>query len=325
VTAPLLSTLAKCEQVCDFEGENGMATQDFEFPFVGPQGEPIDFARTISGHGVTSLAPMEVDEIDQSLTVTLALPDSLPPRTLTIRSRAPGTCTAEIHGRAAAAGEIELLAHAARWILRLDQDLSGFYALAAADGEFAWVARGAGRMTRCQTVFEDVVKTICTTNCAWSATIRMTNALVERLGEPAPDAPAGGWHGRAFPTPEAMAAADDDFYRSFARCGYRGAYLKSLAQSIVDGELDLESLGSATAEELSDDELATKLLALPGVGPYAAAHIMMMLGRNSRLVLDSFTRPTYAKIVGPNRFPIKRSSPAFRHMASMRGSRSGSL
>jgi 3-methyladenine DNA glycosylase/8-oxoguanine DNA glycosylase len=41
------------------------------------------------------------------------------------------------------------------------------------------------------------------------------------------------------------------------------------------------------------------LLALPGVGPYAAAHIMMMsLGRYSRLILDSWTRPTYAKLTG---------------------------
>ena len=41
-----------------------------------------------------------------------------------------------------------------------------------------------------------------------------------------------------------------------------------------------------------------RLLALPGVGPYAAAHIMMLLGRHSRLILDSWTRPKYAKLNG---------------------------
>lgn len=41
-----------------------------------------------------------------------------------------------------------------------------------------------------------------------------------------------------------------------------------------------------------------QLLALPGVGPYAAAHIMMTVGRYHRLILDSWTRPTYAKKVG---------------------------
>ena len=42
-----------------------------------------------------------------------------------------------------------------------------------------------------------------------------------------------------------------------------------------------------------------RLLELPGVGPYAAAHVMLTsLGRYSRLVLDSWTRPTYAKLAG---------------------------
>src|SRR2546423_2395284 len=45
-----------------------------------------------------------------------------------------------------------------------------------------------------------------------------------------------------------------------------------------------------------------RLLALPGVGPYAAAHVMLTsLGRYSRLVLDSWTRPTYGKLAGARR------------------------
>ena len=142
------------------------------------------------------------------------------------------------------------------------------------------------------------MKTICTTNCAWSGTVRMVSALVEHLGEPAAAAAPDGPYGRAFPTPAAMAEADLDFYRDVARAGYRGAYLRSLASSVVSGELDLEALGRASREELPDDDLAARLLALPGVGPYAAAHVMMMLGRYSRLILDSWTRPTYARLTG---------------------------
>jgi hypothetical protein len=67
---------------------------------------------------------------------------------------------------------------------------------------------------------------------------------------------------------------------------------------VASGELDLEPLGTATIDELSDDDLEKQLRALPGVGPYAAAHIMHMLGRCSRLVLDSWTRPTYARLIG---------------------------
>src|SRR5205814_10163131 len=103
-------------------------------------------------------------------------------------------------------------------MLRLDEDLSRFYALIEADSDLAWAAAGAGRMLRSPSVFEEVVKTICTTNCAWSATERMVGALVAELG-------AAGLRGHAFPTAEAMADADESFYRDVARAGYRGAYL----------------------------------------------------------------------------------------------------
>jgi 3-methyladenine DNA glycosylase/8-oxoguanine DNA glycosylase len=118
----------------------------------------------------------------------------------------------------------------------------------------------------------------------------MVTALVERLGE---ESDRGR---RAFPTPEKMAATRERFYRDVARAGYRSAYLRSLAASVASGDVDLEAL--AADPELSDDEVAARLLELPGVGPYAAAHVMMLIGRYSRLVLDSWTRPTYARLNG---------------------------
>ena len=128
--------------------------------------------------------------------------------------------------------------------------------------------------------------------------MRMVGALVEHLGEPAPGATDGPL-GRAFPTPEAMAEAQGvRFTREIVRAGYRGAYLRTLAASVASGELDLEELGTASADELPDDEVERRLLALPGVGPYAAAHVMMLLGRYSRLILDSWTRPKYAQLTG---------------------------
>jgi len=175
-------------------------------------------------------------------------------------------------------------------MFRLDENLFDFYKLVKEDGELSWCALGAGRMLRAPTVFEDVVKTICTTNTAWSGTRKMTAALVDNLGAEAP----GGAH--AFPTPEAMAERDEQFYRDIVRAGYRGPYLKQLATDVAAGILDLESLNDPA---LPDDEVAARLLALPGVGPYAAAHIMLTsLGRYSRLVLDSWSRPTYQKLSG---------------------------
>ena len=72
--------------------------------------------------------------------------------------------------------------------------------------------------------------------------------------------------GRAFPTPATMAEPASPSTSDVARTGYRGAYLLQLARSIDDGKLDLEAFATATAEELSDEELEARLLALPGSG-----------------------------------------------------------
>jgi 3-methyladenine DNA glycosylase/8-oxoguanine DNA glycosylase len=267
-----------------------------ELRLAGAGGERVDLWRTINSHGLVELPPMRVDAEARALEVTLPLEGSRP-RTVRVSEARPGFAAFGVIGRALSRRQEVRIREAVAHMLRLDEDLSDFYERAAADADLAWAAAGAGRMIRSPTVFEEVVKTICTTNCTWAATERMVGALVEHLGEPAAGA-ADGPYGRAFPTPEAMAATDESFYRDVARAGYRGAYLRSLAADAASGALDLEALGRADREELPDDELAAILLALPGVGPYVAAHIMMLLGRYSRLVLDSWTRPKYAAVNG---------------------------
>ena len=209
-------------------------------------------------------------------------------RTVRVAAGRPGfAAVSPVDGGDVDAGVLAAVRH----LLRLDEDLSPFYRLVAGDPDLAWAAGGAGRLIRSATVFEEVVKTICTTNCAWSATVRMVAALVEHLGVPGPA-------GRAFPTPDAMAEAGEDFYRHTARAGYRGAYLLSLARSVAEGVVDVEALGRGGDSGPTDEEVAARLLALPGVGPYAVAHVMLLLGRYSRLVLDSWTRPKYARLTG---------------------------
>jgi N-glycosylase/DNA lyase len=234
----------------------------------GAGGEPVDLWRTIVSHGVASLPPARVDE--EARTFEYTLPEGW--------FRLAGGAV-ETRGR----GVLPVV----RRMLRLDEDLSGFYERAWDDPDLAWVTSGAGRMLRSPSVFEDVVKTICTTNCTWSATERMVGALVTELG------------GGSFPSPETMAEADESFYRDVARTGYRGGYLRSLAGSVASGEVDLEALNDP---EIADEEVAARLLALPGVGPYATAHAMMLIGRYGRLILDSWTRPKYARLNGK---PVK--------------------
>jgi N-glycosylase/DNA lyase len=270
-----------------------------ELPLVAAGGEPVDLWRTLNSHGVADLPPSLIDEDARTLDVTLAAGRGRP-RTVRVEQGRPGYARISSSGPVPAPSQRDVLLAKVAHMLRLDEDLSDFYALAALDPELEWVTQGAGRMLRSPTVFEDVVKTIATTNCAWSATVRMVSALVEHLGEPAPDAPPGPYT-RAFPSPAAMAEADESFYRDVVRAGYRGPYFRSLAASVADGELDLEQL--AGDADLTDEEVEAKLLELPGVGPYAAAHVMMLLGRYSRLILDSWTRPKFARLNGGK--PVK--------------------
>ena len=139
----------------------------------------------------------------------------------------------------------------------------------------------------------------------------MVTALVEQLGVAARSGK------RTFPTPVAMAEAGDAFYRDVARAGYRGAYLRKLADDVASGALDLEELNDP---ELPVEEVEARLLALPGVGPYAAAHVMLTsLGRYSRLVLDSWTRPTYAKLVGRKKVADKTIARRFKRYGDYAG------
>jgi 3-methyladenine DNA glycosylase/8-oxoguanine DNA glycosylase len=267
-----------------------------ELKLVGAGGEPVDFRRTLASHGVAELLPNRLDETAWTLETALVVAGRA--RTVVVREGRRGY--AQVDG---GAGVLDVVRH----MLRLDEDLSRFYAMVDGDPQLAWVTRGAGRMLRSPTVFEDVVKTVCTTNCAWSGTVRMVTGLVEHLGV----------EGRTFPSPEAMAEAPDDFYTDVARAGYRGPYLRAIAAAVADGTLDLEALDGRS--DLPDEEVAERLLALPGVGPYAAAHIMMLLGRYGRLILDSWTRPKYSQLTSGRKIGDKTIERRFRRYKDFAG------
>jgi 3-methyladenine DNA glycosylase/8-oxoguanine DNA glycosylase len=253
-----------------------------ELPLRGAGGEPISFVRTVHSHGCAGLPPAQLQAS---------------PLVYRRRFRAAGgvveVAMREREGKLVAQTESSLPRRAASLLevsigrmFRLQDDLSPFYALIADDAALGWAARGAGRILASPTVFEDVIKTICTTNCAWSATIRMTTALT-------------GLAAGAFPAPETLAATPGAWYREVARMGYRGPYVRSIARAVAEGELDLESL--LDGARYTDKEIELRLLALRGIGPYAAAHVMQLLGRHGRLVLDSWTRPKYRRLAGKKR------------------------
>lgn len=257
------------------------AARLFALPLRGGGGEPISFARTIRSHGCADLAPAAVEEDPPAYRRTFRIAGRLVE--VTFRSE-DGMLVADSPRRVMQRG-VKQLKEIAERMFRLGDDLSPFYAAIAGDDRLEWAAAGAGRMLASPTVFEDVVKTICTTNCTWSATVRMTRALAQ-LG------------GGAFPEPEQLAATPDAWYRDVAKMGYRGAYVRAIARDVAAGALNLEALVSP---ERDDESVEAQLLALPGIGPYGAAHVMQLLGRHRHLVLDSWTRPAYLRASGKKR------------------------
>jgi len=168
------------------------------------------------------------------------------------------------------------------WMLDLEQDFTEFYALARQEPKLTkMVERQAGRVLRSPTLFEDVIRTILTTNTLWNHTLRMCRELTARYGDPLPCEPEL----HAFPTPERLVQVNEPTLREECRMGYRAPYVNELAQSVVSGELNLESLKSSNLPTL---ELRKELLSIKGVGGYAAANLLMLLGRYDYVPVDSW-------------------------------------
>src|SRR5690606_39386981 len=71
--------------------------------------------------------------------------------------------------------------------LSIDRELEHFWRRCAATPRLRWVGeRGAGRLMRSPTLFEDLLKLLMTTNCAWSNTKSMVARTIEALGRRGP-------------------------------------------------------------------------------------------------------------------------------------------
>ena len=244
----------------------------------------FNFVRTVFSHGWCELVPFELDQKKWRLARVIDLPDASPV-TVTI-SRAGRGIEIQAPGRVNSAGVAKIRSDV-RHMLRLDEDLTPFYAAVADHSEFDWVAtEGAGRLLRAPTVFEDLVKMICTTNCSWALTDKMVSSLVKLLGKESPDGR------RSFPMPEMMSAVPAAFYRDEVRAGYRAPYLKELADSVAAGERDVEGwLGN----ELPTSELKREMKRVKGVGDYAAENMLRLVGRYDGLALDSWIRSKFSR------------------------------
>ena len=240
----------------------------------------FSFTETLSAHGWRRLRPFVWLEETQTLERAEEMPDGNV--ALLRMGEESGQIVVSVEGEV----EEAELTRRVQQMLQLDLPLTEFHDFCRQRPELAHlIACKKGRMLRSPTLWEDVVKVIATTNTTWTQTIAMTARLVESFGA----------EGRAFPGPERIAALTPEEFAAGAKMGYRNASVHAIATRIAGGGLDLETWQT---EGIAPGELQKCLLSLPGVGPYAAACLMLYLGRPQQVNADSWARMLLSKELG---------------------------
>lgn len=168
-----------------------------------------------------------------------------------------------------------------RRIFGLERDLRPFYALMSHTKTYEWVnERKAARLLTCPTVWEDLIKTLLTTNTSWNNTREMVNRIVALD----PDG--------LFPSAKRLHSLSESELAEQTGIGYRAPYLLDLAQRVADG-LDVEAWYT-----LPGDELYRAVTELSGFGDYAAGTMLRLLGHYDRLAVDSVARKAFERLSG---------------------------
>ena len=265
-----------------------------------PTPRNFSFRRTVLSHGWCVLPPFEFDRENWTLTRVIDF-ERANPVTVTISGTKGGLDVKT--SRPVAPRASEKIVRDVRHMFRLDDDMNSFYETVSDESDFSWIAaEGAGRLLRSPTVFEDLVKMMCTTNCSWALTEKMVAGLVNELGRETDDGR------KSFPTAAVMAKKNEKFYRDKIRAGYRAPYLAELARRVASGELEVESWLTL---DLPHDQFMKELKRVKGVGNYAAENLLRLLGRYDGLALDSWTRAQFAKARNHGRAPTDKKIARF--------------
>lgn len=257
-----------------------------------PTPPDFDLASTLSSHGWVVLSPNVYNKEINSFSRVEALPGGRVAR-LTVSS---STRSSQNKVNIAVESPSEILSsdkkyikEQARHILRLDEEYSEFHDLCREKGGvWAGLACGKGRMLRSPSLFEDLVKVICTTNIQWGGTRRMLAELVNAFGTHV--SPQQGE--RTFPDAHTLAALDEALFSSRVRLGYRGKFVLGLAKDLAEGRLDA---GRWLDPHMPTGEIKKQLLAIKGIGSYAAASMLMLLGRYEDIPVDTVFREFMAE------------------------------
>ncbi len=249
--------------------------------------DDFSFGETVHAHGWRHLAPFAWDPDTQ----TLSRPQQMADGTVTLLTLRPaGPALLQITADPPA--DPQEVIRIVRRMLQMDLPLDKFHAFCAQTPALAAIRDARqGRLLVSPTVWEDYVKVVLTTNTTWAQTKSMTARLVSLYGTPLAAQPELC----AFPTPAQIASVSPASFAENARLGYRASSIHTVATQIADGLLDLEA---GRERALPTAELWRQLLALPGVGPYAASCLLLYAGRAERVNSDSVARALLARELG---------------------------
>lgn len=253
---------------------------------------PFHFIYTVQSHGWFQLAPFSWDEETKMLHRTHRLSNGnvvLLDIAESGSTKRPTILVTVHHPRKLTITDQHEIRSDVTRMLRTDVDLSPFYAFCLKRGK-QWhpITNGLGRLLRSPSVFEDIIKTIATVNMQWGGTKGMSKRLVDTLGEPFP----GDESKKAFPTPKAIAQSSPEFFQQEIKMGFRNTFVFELAQRIENKEINVESF--ATSDKPTG-QLKKELKNIKGIGDYAAANMLMLLGRYDELTIDSVCRDFFSK------------------------------
>jgi len=171
-------------------------------------------------------------------------------------------------------------------IFQLDIDLDEFCTLAKKLNKriFRYLNAGGGRFLTGISLFEDVVKTLLTTNTTWNQTVKMSENFISQFNKIKYKTPIIC----GFPTYCEFRKIKPNKVIKGLRFGYRNEYLINIINKFLEKE------GFVDDDKMT---IINELREVKGIGKYSIAHIKCLMGIFDEIPIDSEVIK-YAKLKG---------------------------
>lgn len=190
-----------------------------------------------------------------------------------------------------------------RTALAVDRDLRDFYELCETHPRLGVVPKiGGGRLLRSASMFENIIKFLCSTNVNWTQAVKMINRLAQLGPHPTHFRSLNCW-----PSPKEILRAGEAYLKEICRVGYRAEPILIFCKSVDGGRFDPDDLARQAIDEgVSTDDLVKQLKEIKGIGPASAHGLLSMMGRYDHVSIDSATIAHAAAVHFAGRKPTPR-------------------